>query len=53
MKIIYKKFLCPVCSQERWLRANGICVDCRDKLILNEIAQNRKIKKCINIESYI
>jgi NMD protein affecting ribosome stability and mRNA decay len=49
MKIIYKKFLCPKCGQNRWLKINGICADCRDNLILKEIAQNRKINKFVTI----
>jgi len=53
MKIIYKKFLCPICGQERWLKVNGICVDCRDKSVLNEIAQNRKINNCFSIKTVI
>ncbi len=51
MKIIYKKFKCPKCNQERWLKVNGICVECRDRLILDKIAQNRKINSYINIET--
>lgn len=53
MKIIYKKFLCPTCGQERLLKVNGICSDCRDKLILDKIAQNRKITHYSNIETVI
>jgi hypothetical protein len=51
MKIIYKKFLCPKCSQECWLKINGICANCRDKLILDKIAQNRKINNYVNVET--
>ena len=51
MKIIYKKFVCPKCGQIRWLNVKGICAECRDKLILDEIAQNRKINNYINIET--
>ena len=53
MKIIYKKFLCPICGQERWLKVNGICADCRDKTILDKVAQNRKINHYFNVETVI
>jgi hypothetical protein len=51
MKIIYKKFLCPKCQQIRWLKINGICADCRDELILSNIASNRKLSNSIHIET--
>ena len=43
MKIIYKEFLCPECGNKCWLNSQGLCVNCRDKLILEEIAQTRKL----------
>ena len=53
MKIVYKKFSCPVCGHERWLKINGICVDCRDKIILNKIAQTRKMNSLLNVKTTI
>ncbi|MHA1234081.1 MAG: hypothetical protein ACTSO6_07495 [Promethearchaeota archaeon] len=42
MKLVYKEFLCPLCGQIRWLKVKNICVDCRDKLFLDEMSQSRK-----------
>jgi hypothetical protein len=53
MKIIFKEFYCPECGQIRWLKIKNICVDCRDKQILNEISQIRKIDNIFNREVYV
>jgi len=43
MKLIFKEFYCPECKQIRWLKTENICVGCKDKRILNEVAQTRKL----------
>jgi predicted RNA-binding Zn-ribbon protein involved in translation (DUF1610 family) len=52
-KIIVKEFVCPECGQLRWLKVENICADCRDKRILNEISQMRKINKEIILENLV
>jgi len=42
MKLIFQEFHCPECGQTRWLKIRNICADCRDKKLLEEIAQHRK-----------
>jgi len=44
MKLIYHKFFCPECGQIRWLRVKIICVDCKDKILLDEISRARKMQ---------
>ena len=42
MKMVHQEFLCPECGQIRWLKAKNICVDCKDKIMLDKISQSRK-----------
>jgi len=53
LKLIYQEFDCPECGQIRWLKIKNICVDCRDKQILNEISQIRKVNNILNREVYV
>jgi len=53
LKLIYQEFYCPECGNMRWLKIKNICVDCRDKQILNEISQIRKVNNIINREVYV
>lgn len=53
MKIVFKQFKCPECGQIRWLKIKNICVDCRDKQILNEVSQIRKVNNIFNREVYV
>ena len=48
MKIVYQEFLCPECGQIRWLKAKNMCVDCKDRILLEEISQSRKIMNVFN-----
>ena len=41
MKLIFQEFICPECGQIRWLKAKNMCVDCKDKMILDKISQSR------------
>lgn len=45
MKLIYQEFICPECGQTRWLKAKNICIDCKDKILLDKISKSRKIQK--------
>jgi acetone carboxylase gamma subunit len=51
MKLVVKEFICPECGQLRWLKVHDICADCRDKKILNEISQARRMHKEILLEN--
>ena len=42
MKLIFEKFYCPVCKQNKWLKIENICVDCHDKRKLQEFSRIRK-----------
>ena len=42
MKLVYQEFLCPECGQIRWLKVRNVCVDCKDKMVLDKISQSRK-----------
>lgn len=53
LKLIYQEFYCPECGQSKWLKIKNICVDCRDKQILNEISQIRKVNNIFNREVYV
>jgi len=53
MKLIVKEFICPECGQLRWLKIDKICADCRDKAVLNEISQSRKMYKEILLENLV
>ncbi|MCJ7648314.1 MAG: hypothetical protein MUP85_06850 [Candidatus Lokiarchaeota archaeon] len=53
MKLIVKEFICPECGQLRWLKIDKICADCRDKEVLNEISQSRKMYKEILLENLV
>jgi hypothetical protein len=48
MKLVYGEFFCPECGQIRWLKAKTICVDCRDKILLDKISQSRKTQNAIS-----
>lgn len=48
MKIVYQEFFCPECGQIRWLKAKNMCVDCKDRILLDEISQSRKIQNVFN-----
>jgi len=48
MKLVYQEFLCPECGQIRWLRVKDMCVDCKDKMILDKISQSRKVLHVFN-----
>ena len=53
MKLIVKEFVCPECGQLRWLKVRNICVDCRDRIVLNEISRERKMNKEIILENLV
>jgi hypothetical protein len=42
MKPIFQEFYCPVCGQERRLKIDDICVNCRDIQILDRIIDSGK-----------
>ena len=48
MKLVYQEFLCPECQQLKWLKSKNVCVDCRDKMVLDKISQSRKVQKIFN-----
>ena len=48
MKLIYQEFFCPECGQIRWLKVRDICVECKDKMILDKISQSRKVLHVFN-----
>jgi len=48
MKIVYQEFFCPECGQTRWLKAKNMCVDCKDRILLDEISQSRKMQNVFN-----
>jgi predicted RNA-binding Zn-ribbon protein involved in translation (DUF1610 family) len=48
MKMVHQEFLCPECGQIRWLKAKNICVDCKDKIMLDKISQSRKSQNVFN-----
>ena len=48
MKLVYREFLCPECGQIRWLKVRNVCVDCKDKMVLDEISQSRKMLHVLN-----
>jgi DNA-directed RNA polymerase subunit RPC12/RpoP len=48
MKIVYQEFFCPECGTNRWLRVENVCVDCRDKILLDKISQSRKMQSIFN-----
>ncbi|MBY9003934.1 MAG: hypothetical protein KGD73_08180 [Candidatus Lokiarchaeota archaeon] len=53
MKLIVKEFVCPECGQLRWLKVKNICVDCRDRMVLNEISRERKMNKELILENLV
>lgn len=53
MKLVYQEFLCPECGQIRWLRVKDMCVDCKDKMILDKISQSRKVLHVFNEQIYV
>lgn len=53
MKLVVKEFVCSECGQVRWLKVKNICVDCRDRKVLNEIARVRKMNKEIILENFV
>ncbi len=48
MKIVYQEFFCPECGQIRWLKVKNMCVDCKDRILLDEISQSRKMQNVFN-----
>jgi hypothetical protein len=48
MKLVYQEFLCPECGQIRWLKVRNVCVDCKDKMVLDKISQSRKEQHVFN-----
>jgi len=48
MKLVYREFLCPECGQIRWLKVRNVCVDCKDKMVLDKISQSRKEQHVFN-----
>ena len=48
MKIVFKTFLCPECGLLRHLKVGSICVDCKDKIMLDKISQSRKEQHIFN-----
>lgn len=48
MKLVYQEFFCPECRQFRWLKAKNICVDCKDKILLDKISLSRKMQNVFN-----
>lgn len=53
MKLIFQEFHCPECGQIRLLKIRNICADCRDKMLLEEIAQNRKLSTNLYHEVFV
>ena len=48
MKLVYQEFICPECGQIRWLKVKNMCVDCKDKLFLDQMSQSRKEQHVFN-----
>jgi len=48
MKLIYQEFFCHECGQIRWLKVKNMCVDCKDKMMLDKISQSRKVLNLFN-----
>ena len=48
MKILYQEFFGPECGQIRWLKAKNMCVDCKDRILLDEVSQSRKKQNVFN-----
>ena len=48
VKLVFKTFLCPECGLVRHLKIGNICVDCKDKLVLDKISQSRKEQHIFN-----
>ena len=48
VKLVFKTFLCPECGLVRHLKVGNICVDCKDKMILDKISQSRKVLNFFN-----
>jgi len=48
MKLVYQEFICPECKAIRWLRTENMCVDCKDKILLDKISQSRKTQNVFN-----
>jgi hypothetical protein len=48
MKLIYEKFFCPECKSIRYLKLGNVCVNCKDKIILENISQSRKTHTILN-----
>lgn len=44
MKPIFQKFSCTECGEVSILKSKNICINCRDKRILNEIIQEKTIE---------
>jgi hypothetical protein len=53
MKLVYEEFFCSECGQIRWLKAKNMCVDCRDKIMLDEISQSRKTQNIFNEQIWV
>ena len=48
MKLVYEEFFCHECGHIRWLKVKNMCVDCKDKMILDKISQSRKVLNFFN-----
>jgi len=48
MKLVYEEFFCPKCEHIRNLRMGNMCVDCKDRILLDEISQSRKMQNVFN-----
>jgi len=48
VKLVFKTFLCPECGLVRHLKVGNICVDCKDKIVLDKISQSRKEQHIFN-----
>ncbi len=48
VKLVFKTFLCPECGLVRYLKVGNICVDCKDKIVLDKISQSRKEQHIFN-----
>jgi hypothetical protein len=42
IKLVYDQFYCEKCKQVKYLKIGNMCVDCKDKQILDEISRIRK-----------